>query len=287
MYKNDTLNNEEENKRRGLIFSILAHLLILLIVFIPLLNEFTPIESEGILIAFGDPDVGSSSESELIEEFKESAVASNSSSPSKQSNEVSSETKEEEAPIKAADKKKNTSETKKSSDSKVNNAASEAKAKAESDRLAKLAAEKAKADREAKEAEDRANKKKQYSDLFGSGKGNTNTSGNSGSNSGDPDGKALDGISKGSGRVGGGLNGRGVEYEPSFTDTSQKTGKVSLSICVNSEGKVSKAEFTQKGSTTSDSYLIELARKTAMKYRFSKSEIDSQCGTVTVDFRVQ
>jgi len=123
--------------------------------------------------------------------------------------------------------------------------------------------------------------------LLGKGKGNNNTGGNQGTSAGDPDGKALEGISKGKGLVGGGLSGRGVEYSPTFSDNSQKTGKVSLAICVNSDGKVIKADFTQKGSTTSDSYLIDVARRTAMKYKFSKSDTDSQCGTVTIDFKVQ
>ncbi|KXK36397.1 MAG: hypothetical protein J5I52_03670 [Saprospiraceae bacterium] len=140
-----------------------------------------------------------------------------------------------------------------------------------------------------------ANQKKKYSDLFGkgsangtgSGTGHHNPDGTKGDNGGTPDGKALEGIAKGSGRVGGGLNGRGVVYTPVFSDNSQKTGKVSLTICVDKEGKVISADFTQKGSTTSDPYLVDLAKKTAVKYRFAKSIIDSQCGTLTIDFRVQ
>ncbi len=134
--------------------------------------------------------------------------------------------------------------------------------------------------------------KKKYSGLFSSGRGSGNGSGNNnpdglkGDNGGLPDGKALDGLSKGTGRVGGGLNGRGIEFIPTFSDKSQRTGRIALLICVNKEGKVTGADFTQKGSTTSDSYLIDLARKTALQYRFAKSDIDSQCGTVTIDFKV-
>lgn len=134
--------------------------------------------------------------------------------------------------------------------------------------------------------------KKKYSGLFGggstsgNGSGNNNPDGMKGDKGGLPDGKALDGLSKGTGRVGGGLNGRGIEYTPVFSDKSQRTGKVALIICVDKNGKVTGADFTQKGSTTSDSYLIDLARKTALQYRFAKSDIDSQCGTVTIDFKV-
>lgn len=134
--------------------------------------------------------------------------------------------------------------------------------------------------------------KKKYSGLFGkgnasgNGNGNNNPDGKAGDNGGLPDGKALDGLSKGTGRVGGGLNGRGIVYTPEFKDKSQRTGKVALIICVDKNGKVTGADYTQKGSTTSDSYLISLATKTAHEYRFSKSDIESQCGTVTIDFKV-
>ncbi len=134
--------------------------------------------------------------------------------------------------------------------------------------------------------------KKKYSGLFGNGNasgngsGNNNPDGMKGDNGGQPDGKALDGLTKGTGRVGDGLNGRGIEYAPVFSDKSQRTGRVALLICVDKNGKVTGADFTQKGSTTADSYLIDLARKTALQYRFSKSNIESQCGTVTIDFKV-
>lgn len=290
---------EKENRKKGLILSLLLHLLVLLLALTPFLTKMEIIETEGILVAFGDPDAGSPDQEALsVEEPTSSAAAPPASSAPASSDvtDISAKEKEEEAPIKAVDKKtkpkaddakskaKDIADAKKKAEADAK-AKADAQAKAEADRKA---AETAKAEREAKaKAEAAENQKKKYSDLLGKGKGNNNNSGNQGTSAGDPDGKALEGISKGTGRVGGGLSGRGIESAPSFTDNSQKTGKVSLVICVDSNGKVSKADFTQKGSTTSDSYLIDLARKTALKYKFSKSDIDSQCGTVTIDFRVQ
>lgn len=290
---------EKENRKKGLILSLLLHLLVLLLALTPFLTKMEIIETEGILVAFGDPDAGSPDQEALsVEEPTSSAAAPPASSAPASSDvtDISAKEKEEEAPIKAVDKKtkpkaddakskaKDLADAKKKAEADAK-AKADAQAKAEADRKA---AETAKAEREAKaKAEAAANQKKKYSDLLGKGKGNNNNSGNQGTSAGDPDGKALEGISKGTGRVGGGLSGRGIESTPSFTDNSQKTGKVSLVICVDSNGKVSKADFTQKGSTTSDSYLIDLARKTALKYKFSKSDIDSQCGTVTIDFKVQ
>jgi membrane protein involved in colicin uptake len=279
------LRQEEQNKKKGMVISVVIHSLLLLILLTPFLVQPEIIQTEGILVAFGDPDAGSD---DLPMEEVEN-VSAPAPAPSNEIDNITSKTKTEEAPIKVPDKKpeKNKPNTiKNESDAKAKaHAEADAKAKAERDRLA---AEKARAEKEAAEkAAAAANQKKKYSDLLGKGKGNNNTSGNQGTNAGDPDGKALDGISKGTGRVGGGLAGRGVQYAPTFTDNSQKTGKVSLAICVNSSGKVVSADFTQKGSTTSDSYLIDLAKKTAMKYRFSNSDADSQCGTVTIDFKVQ
>lgn len=284
MNKSDLLYKEKENKRKGLILSLIFHIFILLLFFIRIMSIPEIPESGGILIAFGDPDSGMDTEMPVNTNESEVSSANVSSQSAENEPEVISKEKDDLAPVKAKDNEKTKKPAEKKPDviKKDTKAESDAKNKAESDRKAKEAAAK-------KAAEDlaMANQKKKYSDMLGKGKGNNNTSGNQGTEKGSPDGKALEGISKGSGRVGGGLTGRGVEYEPSFSDNSQKTGKVSLFICVNREGKVSKAEFTQKGSTTSDSYLIEVARKSAMKYRFSKSEIDSQCGTVTIDFKVQ
>jgi len=282
MNKSDLLYKEQENKRKGFVISLIIHILLFLLFFIRVMTIPDIPDQGGILIAFGDPEAGVDTEMPVNDSSASSSSQSNNSANSEP--EVVSKEKDDLAPVKAKDNEK----TKKPADKKPEvikrdtKAESDAKNKAESDRKAKETA-----DKKAAEELAMANQKKKYSDMLGKGKGSNNTSGNQGSEKGSPDGKELDGISKGSGRVGGGLTGRGVEYEPSFSDNSQKTGKVSLSICVNSDGKVSKAEFTQKGSTTSDVYLIEIARKSAMKYRFSKSDIDSQCGTVTIDFKVQ
>jgi hypothetical protein len=278
---------EEENKKRGALISFVVHTLLFLLFFLPLIKVEPSKEIGGILVSLGDPEAGYDA---LFENVEEVSVSSEEASASREtasvSEDVSSNDRVEEAPIAAKDKKVQKNES--SSTNAVKNQADViAKNKSEADRKAKETAAKAEADREAKEKAEFDTKKKKFSDLLGGGKGNNNNKGNQGTENGDPDGKVLTGMSKGSGRVGGGLSGRGVEYEPTFADNSQKTGKVSLSICVNNQGKVTKADFTQKGSTTSDTYLIDLARKTAQKYRFSKSEIESQCGTVTVDFKVQ
>jgi hypothetical protein len=272
------LYKEEENKRTSFLISLGVHLLLLLIMILPFLKVSKPFPPEdgGILVVFGDPDAG-------MTEAPVEATESESGSPS-ESTAVSAPTPSKEASKADSKVKNDISDVVAGNSSKKSTDAD--KAKAEADAKAKQA-EKEKAEREAKQKAEYEQSKKQYSDLFGGGKGSAGTEGNQGDPKGDPDGKVLEGITKGTGKIGGGLSGRGVLFEPPFRDNSQKTGRVVLNICVDSSGKVISATFTQKGSTTSDSYLIELARNNALKYKFSKGEVDSQCGTLTIDFKVQ
>ena len=169
--------------------------------------------------------------------------------------------------------------------------AEEARKKAQAEAEAKKKAEaeaKAKADAEAKKKAEYEAAKKQFGDAFGSGKGKTDKPGNQGDPDGDPDASKLEGVSTGSGMVGGGLGDRGVVFVPKIQDSSQKTGVVVVRVCVDKNGNVSEPpRFTQKGSTTADSELVNIAIASAKKFRFSKSSVDKQCGTITVNFKVQ
>ena len=72
----------------------------------------------------------------------------------------------------------------------------------------------------------------------GSGKGNTGQTGNQGNSEGDPNAKNLEGIHAGAGQVDAGLGSRGVLTAPRLTDTSQKTGKVRIKVCLDGDGNV-------------------------------------------------
>ena len=127
---------------------------------------------------------------------------------------------------------------------------------------------------------------KQLFNQNGDGKGNTGTPGNQGDPNGDPNASNLDGISTGSGMVGGGLGNRGGKG-PKITDKSQATGRVVVKVCVDSRGKVVSAKYTQSGSTTSNSQLRRLAESNAKKWSFKPGELDKQCGTITYEFKVK
>ncbi|MFZ1703485.1 MAG: hypothetical protein WAT79_04015 [Saprospiraceae bacterium] len=270
--KDDTLHKEERNRKLGFYISSAIHGLLFLLFFIPFLKmiKFPPEES-GIMVMFGEPNSGQNSDVfEPIKEVEPNTSASSVAKPD--NNDVYAQTRDDVSDVKATEVKKSIPKANKEVDNKK---------KKEAERLENEKQEKLAKEREA------AEKKKQLSDLFGKGKGNNNKSGNDGSPNGEPNGKVLDGITKGSGRVGGGLSSRGLVFEPIFQDNSQRSGRVVLTLCVDAKGKVISSKFTQKGSTTSDPYLIQITEKTASKYTFTPSEIDSQCGTITVDYKVQ
>jgi len=164
----------------------------------------------------------------------------------------------------------------------------------EQERREREARERAEAKRKAEEARRReeaeaADFKDEVGGFFGEGegKGNTGTEGNQGDPEGDPNADALEGISTGSGRVGGGLGNRGVARTHKPKDNSQEQGLVVVRVCVDRAGNVISAEFTQRGSTAISSHLKDLAVRSAKRWRFAEGNVDKQCGTITYNFRAQ
>ena len=123
----------------------------------------------------------------------------------------------------------------------------------------------------------------------GNGRGNTGNSGNQGVDDGDPNADRLSGISTGSGRVSGGLSGRGVLASPPVQENSQVSGTVVIEVCVNPRGEITRADYTQNGSSTADPTLVAAARKNALRWRFAANELApaEQCGRISYNFKVQ
>lgn len=296
---------ERKDKQIAQWTSIFIHILVIMILFLPLLNfPIPPPGQEGILVSFGMPDQGQGDDKPMTQNV-EKVVDPSPPAKSEPEKVEKVEVKEviakpkEAIPVKTPDKKVLTTEDpetaalKKKQKEEANKAIEDAKLKnaAEAEARKQAAAEesrkKAEADAAAKEKSDLENAKKQYGDVFGSGKGNTGKPGNQGDPNGDPNADNLKGISTGSGKVGGGLNGRGVKFEPKVTDQSQKTGRIVLNVCVDANGNVLSAKYTQKGSTTTDSTLRQIAEDSAKKFKFTASAVDQQCGTITYDFKVK
>ena len=266
---------EQTSIGKGWVVSLVMHILFLALLCLPFLVAKVPPpeESEGLLVNLGLQDQGQGDRTPKGE-TKELTADPKPTNPKPEVKAVTAKTPAKEVSQKSISSNEDTG---------VAAREAAAKQKAQAEAKQKAAAE------EAQKQAAYNNTKKSYGDLLGSqtGKGNTGKPGSQGDPNGDPNSNVLEGISKGSGRVGGGLGNRGVLHEPQIKDRSQKTGRVVITVCVDKTGKVIKAEYTQKGSTTTDSELKDIAKKAALQFKFTTSEIEEQCGTITVDFKVK
>ena len=269
------LQGESENKKIGLLTSMILHLLLLLLLFpnFFIANEEIP-GRQGIFVQFGTVDVGGD---DILEESQMEQDDINQEENSEEVKEATKPIEEESTP-----EIKN-EEIPRDAESPVivdDQEGDEEKRKAEEEA-------KKQAEQEARRQKELEERKKKFGDIFSKGKSDGGGEGSSGDPEGTPDSGALDEIAKGSGRIGGGLTNRGVIHEPTITDNSQKSGTVVIEICVDAAGEVISARFTQRGSTTTDKTLVDIATIGAKKYKFTAGEIEKQCGTVTVNFIVK
>ena len=297
-------HQEQKNKRRGMTTSIIIHILLIVLALLPFLTfPDPPPGQEGILVNLGLPDMGEGDDNagpavpvEEVESQPEEVVEEVSEPEESQPEEVSAPEPVEKEVVKTEDpnelalKRKKEEERKRQEDADRKKREEELKKQREAEAKRK-AAEEAEAKRKAEEARKKAEADKlkdQIGGLFGDGggKGNTGTAGNQGDPNGDPDASRLEGISTGSGRVGGGLGSRGVAKTHTPTDNSQKQGTVVVKVCVDRSGNVTSATFTQAGSTTNDAQLKNIAVSSAKKWRFNPGSVDKQCGTITYNFKL-
>ncbi|MCB0707522.1 MAG: energy transducer TonB [Saprospiraceae bacterium] len=299
--------HEKENQRKGMLTSVVIHTFLIALILLPILTfPDPPPGQEGILVNLGAdfgqgdenaPEQSAAAVTEPIEETVPEEETEATTDPNPDIAEVETPvTKETPAPEKeviqtedpaaiALKKKKAEEEAQKKKaeeDQKKKDAADAARKKKE--------AEEAEAKRLAEEAAYKEAKDKYTNTLgggTGDGKGDTGNPGNQGDANGDPNASALEGVSTGTGQVGGGLGNRGVTFKPTVRDNSQKQGIVVIKVCVDSDGNVLSAEFTQAGSTTVDSSLKSIAIEAAKKWKFSSSSVSKQCGTIQYDFKVK
>ena len=297
----EELQSNKNDKRRGWITSFAVHAGLLFLAILPFMKfQVPPPGQQGVLVSFGAPDIGQGDDRPQTQMEEEVVPEPPSEAEEEEIVEEEVVTEEETVPPEASEAEATLPEEVVTSDIPDETAIAkkkeeERKKQEELDRQKKLEEDRKKAEEEAKKkAEEEAKQKaeyekakKQFGDVFGEGKGKTDKPGNQGDPEGDPDATRLEGISTGSGMVGGGLGDRGVVYTPEIKDNSQKTGRVVVRVCVNQKGEVSSATFTQKGSTTADSELRNIAIQSAKRFRFTKSSIDKQCGTITIDFKVR
>lgn len=307
-----TTPEEDRNKRRGMVISMVVHILLLLIALIPLLSYTDPPPGqEGIVVNLGMPDVGQGFENappappqevekavaEPVEEIVEEEIEEipppvEEIVPDPVVETEAKEVVQAEDPEQIALRKQQEEAERLEREEALRKQQErlEQQLQAEQERKRKEAEEEAQRKEEAKRQEEADKLKNEIGDLFGdgAGKGNNSTEGNQGDPEGDPDASRLEGISSGSGRVGGGLSDRGLlAAPPEPVNPKNEKGLVVVRVCVDAGGNVISAEFQQGGSTSNDSDLVEIARKNAFLYKFSKGAVDRQCGTITYNFQLR
>ena len=295
---------EKENNVKGWATSIAIHLLLLL-AFI-LLAMKTPKDEplQGVLIDFGnsatgkgqvadpgqtaaEPAKNQEAVAEAIEAASEPEVK-----PTMPDEVITQDVKEAPAITPQKEKPKPTKE-----EIKAAKAAEEAKKKAEAEAKAKAEAEaiaKAKAAEEARKKAEADALAESLNDAWGKGgsQGDKDGPGDFGNPDGVPNGGNDNGTGQGnsgSGPALSGLGGRKWVKLPVVNDNSQKFGTVVIKIKVDKSGNIISAEFTLKGSTTSDQVLIQRA-KDALKHAKVSSNINAaseEIGYVTFNFRAQ
>jgi outer membrane biosynthesis protein TonB len=292
----NTSGFQRKVKNQGIILTTVVHTVFILLLMLRATShahQLTP-PPEGILVNLGVPDVGQGTDNTPGPPVPVPAPPVNKPKPkpTKEPVVISKPTKPTPSP-KPTQKPSVTTEDpnaiairqQKERDKQI---------REETDRIAREDAavkQRADAEQKRKDAEAKA-MKDQIGGLFGgggkgSGKGNTGKPGNQGDPDGDPNAKKLEGISTGTGTIGGSLGSRNVRSSPKIVDNSQDEGTVVLYVCVDKDGSVISADFTQKGSTTSSGNLVSLARTNAMRWKFDSGDVDKQCGTITYRFRVQ
>lgn len=84
------------------------------------------------------------------------------------------------------------------------------------------------------------------------------------------------------------LAGRSNVTLPRPNYSSNEQGTVVIQIWVDRDGKVTRAEYQPKGSSTSNGYLVSQARAAALRARFNAdpNAPDEQKGTITYIFKI-
>lgn len=76
------------------------------------------------------------------------------------------------------------------------------------------------------------------------------------------------------------LGTRKIKEVPSILILADEDGKVTLNICVNKSGQVTKAEFNANMSSIAKKSLVSLALRKAKEFEFEAGKYDLQCGII-------
>lgn len=116
--------------------------------------------------------------------------------------------------------------------------------------------------------------------------GNTQGNGAQGNMNGTPNANNYSGNVGNGGRYS--LAGRTAVSLPEPPYKSNEQGTVVIAIWVDQQGRVVRAEYQPKGSSTSNGYLVNQAKSAALKARFNADTkaVEEQKGTITYIFKI-
>ena len=263
--------------QRGILGTIIFHgILLLLFLFFGYSTPLPLPPEEGILINFGSTESGSGKIEPIMAPVENTPAQPAVSSPKAKSNEEILTQDIEEAPV-IEEKKKQPVENKKATEPDRKN-------------------EPVKEPEEKKPVEKprEVNQKALFPAKNNSGdqkgEGENTEKGNQGSPFGSPDAKSHDTGSTGSGNTPEfSLAGRNALSLPKPAYNYQVEGKVVVEVQVDRYGNVINAVPGVRGSTTLNEYLLDAAKKAALKAKFDvKTDAQTvQKGTITYHFLLQ
>ncbi len=120
--------------------------------------------------------------------------------------------------------------------------------------------------------------------------------GDQGNPNGNPNSDSYKGnASSGNGGSGGkggvsirsGLNGRNIIHYPTFEDDFNENAKVAVDITVDKEGNVTRAMVNQKGTTTTNHGIWDIALRKARSLKLNGGNTDEQTGTLVFNFKLR
>jgi len=253
------LSSEKKNKRKGIIGTLLFHiLLIVAFLFMGLTYQIPPPPEEGISINFGYVDEGmNEAEPEDVAEIPDPVHEEIIEEQSAAEEEVVTQETEEAPLVEKTEQKKKEPE------------------------LEKKEVIEEKKQEVNKKALYTGKKKNKETD-----EGNTGESGNQGAIDGDPNAKAYSGGGIGTEGIAYQLGGRSPKFKAKPIYKIQEQGKVVVIITVDRLGNVVNAIPGAKGSTTLNKYLLAKAKEAALKTKFNpkQSAPEKQQGKIIYHF---
>ena len=281
-------------RKQGLIFSALIHLVVaLLIIFVTFRVKIPEPIEEGLLVNFGFDETGEG----LFEPAPEPvSPPPPPESAGEQGGEEALLTQDFEEAVEVEKKEPSPEELKRQAEARAAEIRRQLEAEAERKRIEQEEAERRKKEEEQRRI-DQANARARgaFSNAgnvgtSGQSQGEAGGQGNQGVQSGTPDapnygpggGQGTDGISFD-------LSGRKAQSLIKPPYDLQKEGVVVVAITVDRNGRVTDATPGIKGSTTLDGDLLRLAKEAALKTRFESSNDAPiiQKGTITYVFRLK